>query len=437
MEPNDNDLNGAIPISSSAIGGSTAPAPAAAKPRWDPKGKRNLIIVAAVVGTAFLLLILLFAGGGNREEKKASSIVQASSDQPVAAGMLSQADRDALKTQDNARIAAALSGGQSAVGAQVGAGATTVQTSAPQQAGTPLTQQGEQRIDQRAQQSQPQQQQQASQVAPQQPAGPSEAKMKGLESQMQRMMTAWGIGSDNGAQRGSSTYVREVAKSGNAGAGNQAAQQGSGTSTNQRPANDLMVVKAYGEPYAAEMISAADSDTPGKLRARITSGPLTGAVLVGGAKRIGEQGFQFDFTSASFNGHTFKVTAYAVDSEEPGDLVRGDYDGRYMQRYVFPVVSEGIKAYAGARAQVGTTVIAIPVPGAGGVVTGGQQTPPPTAEQARNAMYSSGANQVSRALATGPQDGHLTLAARTQIGVVFEESIYQSDISGQARQTSK
>lgn len=434
MEPNDNDASGAVPISSNAIGGSTAPAPT--KPRWDPKGKRNLIIVASVVGTALLLLILLFVGGGNREEKKASSIVQASSDQPVAAGMLSQADRDALKSQENARIAAALSGGQSAVGAQVGTGGATVQTSAPQQASTPLTQQGEQRIDQRAQQSQPPQQQ-ASQTAPQQPAGPSEAKMKGLESQMQRMMTAWGMGPETGAQRGSSTYVREVAKGGNAATGNQAAQQGSTSGSNQRQADDLMVVKAYGEPYAAEMISATDSDTPGKLRARISSGPLTGAVLIGGAKRIGDKGFQVDFTSASFNGRTLKVTAYAVDSEQPGDLVRGDYDGRYMQRYVFPVVSEGIKAYAGARAQVGTTVIAIPVPGAGGVVTGGQQTPAPTAEQARNAMYSAGANQVSRALATGPQDGHLTLEARTQIGVVFEESIYQSDISGQARQTSK
>lgn len=433
MEPNDNDLHGAIPISSNAIGGGTAPAPT--KPRWDPKGKRNMLIIVGVVGSALLLLVLLFAGGRNREEKKASSIVQAPSEQPVAAGMLSQADRDALKAQENAKIATALSGGQSAVGAQVGAGATSVQAPAPQQASAPLTQQGEVRLDQRAQQSPPQQQ--AWQAAPQQPAGPSEAKMKGLESQMQRMMTAWGMGSESGAQRGSSMYVREVAKSSNAAAGNQSAQQGNSSGSNQRPADDLMIVKAYGEPYAAEMISATDSDTPGKLRARITSGPLTGAVLIGGAKRIGDQGFQVDFNSASINGHTIKVTAYAVDGEEPGDLVRGNYDGRYMQRYVFPVVSEGVKAYAGARAQVGTTVIAIPVPGAGGVVTGGQQTPPPTAEQARNAMYSSGANQVSRALATGPQEGHLTLASRTQIGIVFEESIYQSDISGQARQTGK
>lgn len=432
MEPNDNVLHGEIPISSKSIGGGPAPTPT--KPRWDPKGKRNMMIVGAVVVAAFLLLILLFAGGKDREERKASSIVQAPSDQPLAAGMLSQADREVLKAQENSRIAAALSGGQSAVGTQVGSGAATVETAAPQQTTAPLTQQGEIRLDQHAPQSQVQQ---TTPAAPQQPAGPSEAKMKGLESQMQRMMTAWGMGAESGGQRGSAAYVRDVAKSGNTAAASQAAQQASDVNSKQRPAGDLMVVKAYEQPYAGEMISAADSDTPGKLRARITSGPLTGAVLVGSAKRIGEQGFQADFTTASVNGHTITVKAYAVDSEEAGDVVRGDYDGRYMQRYVFPIFSEGIKAYAGARAQVGTTVIAIPVPGAGGVVTGGQQTPAPTAEQARNAMYSSGANQVSRALATGPQDGHLTLAARTQIGIMFEESIYQSDLSGQARQTSK
>ncbi|MBY0240020.1 MAG: hypothetical protein K2X55_11965 [Burkholderiaceae bacterium] len=431
MEPNDNDLQGAIPTSSNSIGGGAAPAPA--KPRWDPKGKRNMMIVGGVVGTALLLLVLLFAGGGNREVSKPSSIVQVAADQPVAAGMLSQADRDALKAQENARIAAALSGGQSAVGTQVGAGATTVQTSVHQQANGPLTQQGEVRLDQRGQQAQ----QQTSQAAPQQPDGSSEAKSKGLESQMQRVMMAWGMGADNGAQRGNSTYVREVARSGPAAVGNQPAQQGSGGGSNQRPANDVMVVKAYDQPYAAEMLSATDSDTPGKLRARISSGPLAGAVVVGVARRIGDQGFQADFTTASINGRTIKVSAYAVDGEVSGDLVRGDYDGRYMQRYVFPVLAEGVKAYAGARAQVGTTVIAIPVPGAGGVVTGGQQTPPPTAEQARNAMYSSGAGQVSRALATGPQDGHVMLAAGTQIGIVFEESIYQSDIPGPTRQTSK
>lgn len=433
MELNATDMPGANPVSSDAIGAAAPHAPA--KPRWDPKGKRNMMIIGGVVATAAVLLVLLFAGGSNHEEKKASTIVQAPPEQPVAAGMLSQADRDALKAQENARIATALSGGQSAVGAQVGAGASPVHAPPNQQTSSaPLTQQGEVRLDQRGQQPV------NSQASPQQPpAAPDQEKMRGLESQMQRMMSAWGMGSDNGTPRGASTYVREVAKAANSVGGNQAIQQAGNTSATQRPANDVMIVKAYEQPYAAEMISAADSDTPGKLRARINSGPLAGAVVVGTAKRVGDQGFQADFNTASINGHTIKISAYAVDAEESGDLVRGNYDGRYMQRYVFPVLAEGVKAYAGARAQVGTTVIAIPITGADGtgVVTGGTQVPVPTAEQARNAMYSSGASQVSRALATGPQEGHLTLASRTQIGIVFEESIYQSDISGTARQANK
>ena len=430
MEANDTPIPGAAPASSASIGGG-APGPVQNKPRWDPKGKRNMIVIGGVIGAALLLLLLLSFGGGDREEKKASVIVESKSDQPVVIGMLSEADRAAMAKQENERIAAALTGGQSAVSNPVGAGAAQPNVQPAQQ--QPLTQQGEMRVDQHAQQAP------ASQAPAQSaPAVPDQERLRGLENQMNSMMVAWGMGQGDG-QRTLSTYVRDGRKSGEDSA-TQRNQGGAGQASTQRPANDLMVVKAYDMPHAAEMISGADSDTPGKLRARINSGPLAGAVVTGAAHRIGDKGFQADFTSASFNGRTFKISAYGMDGEVGGDIVRGEYDGRYMQRYVFPVLAEGVKAYAGARAQVGTQVIAIPIPGAGnggGIVTGGQQTPPPSAEQARNAMYSSGANQVSRALATGPQEGHVTLAPGTQFGIVFEESIYQSDLAGQARQGNK
>lgn len=431
MEANDTPIPGAAPASNASIGGG-APGPVQAKPRWDPKGKRNMIIIGGVIGTALLLLLLLSFGGGDREEKKKSAIVESKSDQPVVTGMLSEADRAAMSKQENERIAAALTGGQSAVGNQVGAGTAQPNMQGAQQ--QPLTQQGEMRVDQHVQQQAPAVQAPA-QTAP---AGPDQDRLKGLEKQMDSMMTAWGMGQGDG-QRTLSTYIRDSRKSGNA-SDSQGSQGNAGQASTQRPANDLMVVKAYDMPHAAEMISGADSDTPGKLRARINSGPLAGAVVTGAAHRIGDKGFQADFTTASFNGRTFKISAYGMDGEVGGDIVRGEYDGRYAQRYVFPVLAEGVKAYAGARAQVATQVIAIPIPGAGnggGIVTGGQQIPAPSAEQARNAMYSSGANQVSRALATGPQEGHVTLAPGTQFGLVFEESIYQSDLAGQARQGNK
>lgn len=431
MEANDTPIPGAAPASSASIGGG-APRLVQAKPRWDPKGKRNLIIIGGVIGTALLLLLLLSLGGGDRDEKKASVIVESKSDQPVVTGMLSEADRAAMAKQENERIAAALTGGQSAVGNQVSAGVAQPNMQGAQQ--PPLTQQGEMRVDQHAQQQAPAAQAPAQSA----PAGPDQERLKGLEKQMDSMMTAWGMGQGDG-QRSLSTYVRDSRKSGNA-TDSQGGQGNTVQASTQRPADDLIFVKAYDMPHAAEMISGADSDTPGKLRARINSGPLAGAVVTGAAHRIGDKGFQADFTSASFNGRTFKISAYGMDGEVGGDIVRGEYDGRYAQRYVFPVLAEGVKAYAGARAQVATQVIAIPIPGTGnggGIVTGGQQIPAPSAEQARNAMYSSGANQVSRALATGPQDGHVTLAPGTQFGLVFEESIYQSDLAGQARQGNK
>lgn len=420
MDSNDTTAPGAAPVSNDVIGGAAAE-PTSSKPRWDPKGKRNMMIVGGVVVTAATLLVLLSAGGDDGEERKASSVVEAPA-QPIPGTMLSEADREELRKSENARIAEALSGGQSAIGNAPAL--SQVQTPAIQQ-------QGDVRLDTQPQQPPISQSQAPAQA--QADTSPDRARTEALSKQMNQLMDAWGIGGGSGGQRVLSSYVREPSKA-TVVAGGQGAQE-QGAQGTQRDSDDVMVIKAYEQPYAAEMISATDSDTPGKLRARIQSGPLAGAVLTGAARRIGTQGFQADFDTASFNGRTFKVVAYGMDGEVAGDVVKGEYNGRYMQRYVFPVLAEGVKAYAGARAQVGTTVIAIPIPGAGGagIVTGGQQTPTPSAEQARNAMYSSGANQVSRALATGPQDGHVTLASGTQIGIVFEESVYQSDLAGRAR----
>ncbi|MGX9718280.1 hypothetical protein ACWYXJ_29055 [Janthinobacterium lividum] len=433
MQANDSLGAGAAPAASDTIDGSNAQ-PVKVKPRWDPKGKRNMMIIGGVIGVAILLLVLLFSGSkGGRDEKKVSTINEVQPDRSVVNGMLSQDDRAALAQQENARVAAALTGGQSVItnsvdphGVQV-----TGQTQSAQQTPNPgFTQQGETRLDQPHAGGGPQTQAQTPTV------GTDEAKLKGLESQMQNMMSAWGMAPSEGGQRTLSTYVREKTKVAvENGAPGQTGQQVGATSS-QRSASDLMVVKAFDQPYAAELISGADSDTPGKLRARILSGPLSGAVVTGTTRRIGDKGFQLDFNQGSYNGKTIKIAAFGMDAEAPGDIVRGDYDGRYMQRYVFPVLSEGVKAYAGARAQTGTQVIAISVPGAGtGAVTGAQQTPAPSAEQARNAMYSAGADQVSRGLATGPKEGHVMLEPRTQFGLVFEQSIYQSDLIGQPRQS--
>ncbi len=430
MEANEQVTADGQPIASATIGETTAPA---RKNSWDPKGKRNLIIIGSVVGVALLLCGILLFSGGESETKKASAINIVDSNRPVMGGMLSEEDRRKIREAEDAKMAKALRDGSSYAGAPppVVTNASLVPdpnissihdpgnigAQANQRAG-----QGEVRLNQ----VQPA-------VVNAVPPAPDEARSKGLEEQMSSMMRAWGVG-QGGENKQLSAYIRETPGRGAANAA-QTAQTAQAATTQQRATGDV-VVAAFEQAYAAETISSIDTDSPGKLRARILTGPMAGAVVTGTARRSGTEGVAMDFNNASLNGRQIKISAYGVDMDTDGDVVRGNYDGRYMQRYVFPVLAEGIKAYAGARAQTGTQVIAITVPGtggtAGGVVSGAQQTPPPTVEQAQNAMISAGAGQVSQALKSGPQDGHLTLGSKTQFGIVFDTPIYQADIAGPA-----
>lgn len=428
MQETDSSQGAGAPIAKPEIG--AAPAPGKTKPKWDPKGKRNIFIVGGVVGTAGLMLLGLSLSGRsehNHEPSRPSSATQAQAYQVVPGGVVvSQSDRDALIKADDARLEAARQQGQSAMGNPIPTNSMSLMPNPAQgAAGQPVVQAA-------APQLQPQPQPQAQpqpQPQPQAQAQADQAKLQGLEKQMGMMMSAWGYG-DSQAGKGPSSYVRTSQR---AQAQSPAQGQGQAAGSNAGQQNhdgDPIVVSSYDQSYGAETLGPIDTDTPGKLRARILTGPLTGAVVVGTARRIGTQGVQFDFTTASFKGKAVKVSAYGVDMQDSGDVVRGDYDARIMQRFVFPVLADGLKAYAGARAQTGTQVIAINVPGSAYGATGATQVPVPSAEQAREAMYSAGAGQVGQILKSGPQDGHITLDVRTQFGIVFEQPVYRSDIEG-------
>jgi hypothetical protein len=428
--------NGQPPASSTI--GSSAPAPER-KVTWDPKGRRNMFIVSGVIGTAVVLVLLMsFLGGGRKEDGKVSSITPSKNDQPVGSGMLSTTEKAALQAEEQARLDHARAEGQSAVGNQVAQSAVTL---APAQgtghpnasvagaAGQQLQHQGETRLDQRD-----------GQATATDAAKASDTKTQALASQMETMMQAWGLKSE-GSSASAKTLSRYMRSSGQqgAGVGGQQAAVGNGATLAQgaRDPNEQPLIGAFEQVYGAETLGPIDTDTPGKLRARILTGPLAGGIAMGVARRIGTQGVQFDFSGVAFKGQLVKVAAYGVDIETSGDVVQGNYDGRYMQRYVFPILSEGVRAYATARAQTGTQVVAINLPGSNGTVAGAQQTPAPTAEQARQAMIAAGANQVSQVLRAGPQDGHITLDVRTQFAIVFEQPVYQSDLTGQAAKTAK
>lgn len=444
MEQENNAGEGGAPQASSTIGGN-APV-IERKAVWDPKGRRNMIIIGSVILSAIVLVVLMSVFGGPKEAGKASSITPSKDEQPVGTGMMSTTERATLQAQEQARLADAQAKGQSALGNDMAQSGVTLghgQGQVLNNNGAPaagvsngeVPRRGEQRLDQ---------QQGASSQASSEAGRAADAKVGQLATQMDFMMQAWGLkaaGQQDGGAKTMSKYSRSMGTQNAAQPGQQVAANGAGQAGQAAQAghdpSEVPVIGAYQQAYGAETMGPIDTDTPGKLRSKILSGPFAGGVATGTAKRIGTQGVQFDFDTVYFNGRPIKVSAYGVDLATSGDVVQGNYDGRYIQRFVFPILSEGLRAYATARAQTGTQVIAINLPGSSGLATGAQQTPPPTAEQAREAMIAAGANQVTQILRTGPQDGHITLDVRQPFAIVFEQPVYQSDLIGQTTKTSK
>lgn len=386
------------PPASAEIGGAAAAAP---KAKWDMKGKRNLILVGCVIVVAVLLMLLMFSGK-KKDEQKQSVIPEANNFN--APGILSAEDRSAIKSSEKKRIDRAMTSGNSALEA-------------------PLDDPGVIFDAKQRQRSQSRVVEQLPAGAPatyQQSSGVDDGRLKAMTGQVTQQMMGWGM-LDASSKGGEHSYVREAKIA-------ETVVQAVTVKTSGRDSSDAMVVEAFEKAYSAQTLGTFDSDTPGIIRARLLTGPLAGAVLTGTAQRMGD-GAHFAFSVGSYKGKSFKVNAEALDEQTASDVVNGTYNGRYAQRFVFPVLAEGIKAYASARAQTGTQVVVIPVAGIGGAV-GAQQTPSPSAEQARQAMLAASADATAKALATTNQQPQVVVAMRKTIGILFLESVYESDLAG-------
>lgn len=402
MSTNDQTQGPGIdPAASSQISGApTGPV----KRKWDPKGKRNLMYVGGVLTVTLLLLILIFASGNSEPSKPSSIPLPGNANAP---GVIGAEDRQAHGSAEQARLEQANRGGQSAV-------------ERPLDPGTPEPE--SRPVAPRPTGDGPVYHETSSQPAPQ-PAKPAvdEARLKGFSDQVASQMKSWGL-NDTSQSRSYSRPSRpsEVQQAG-ASVATQAAQVAG--------QDDAIVVQPYVTTEAAELISTFDSDHPGTVRARILTGPIAGAVLTGAAKRIGD-GVQLSFKVATLKGRPFKIEAIGVDEQTASDIVEGKYNGRYAQRFVFPVIAEGVKAYASARAQTGTAVVIV---GGGFGGTAAQQTPPPTVEQARSAMEAAVADRTARALAQENIQSQVVLPMKKTIGVMFVEPIFQSDLSNSTK----
>lgn len=390
------------------------------KKRIDPKAKRHLYIIAGIFA---IVIVVGLATCSSKPEVRQSTFIRDPG--ATGTGLTGKEDRAAAAKAETERVEAMKVGRASGIAQPVGNDAQ-IDVTPPALPPVPLAATpieipvAPQRIQNGPTTSVPQQ---AVPVAA--AAVVDEQRLKAMQSQMTGLMQSW-----QGTNAGAPDYTFKSKTA----AGGQTTSAQQGGAPPGAPAADPVIAPAFETAYAAELMSTIDTDTPGIVRARILTGPLKGAVIVGQAKRL-DTGAQVVFSQGYINGgQPFKINAIGIDEATEKDIVDGHYNGKYLQRFAFPIIAEGIRAYTQARAQTGTQVILTSVPTVGSDGIGGNsavgavQQPAPTSQQAANAMVAAASNQASRLLQQNDAQPQVVVDMHSTFGVLLTAPIRASEI---------
>jgi hypothetical protein len=97
------------------------------------------------------------------------------------------------------------------------------------------------------------------------------------------------------------------------------------------------VIALAGTRWYATMAGGADSYVPGPVRVQLQEGPFAGGYALG-KFQIAPDGDHLilTFTTLSYGGHSYSVSAVAVDPHSQISGVTGDIDHHFFVRYVMP-----------------------------------------------------------------------------------------------------
>jgi len=118
------------------------------------------------------------------------------------------------------------------------------------------------------------------------------------------------------------------------------------------------VMQPAGEIEYAQLMTEANSDTPGPVLAYIASGPLRGGRLIGSFEVQGDY-LTLKFETAVFEQVSYAANAVAVDPDTTLPGMATEVDHRYFQRVVLPAAAAFVEGMAEAVSESGTTNITI------------------------------------------------------------------------------
>ena len=176
---------------------------------------------------------------------------------------------------------------------------------------------------------------------------------------------------------------------------------------------------------AALLRTNIDTDESSETEAYVPSGPYAGALFSAPGYKLLGNSVDLTFTLMKWNGHTYKVTAKAVDEHTLRTSLSGDVNNRYMSRILLPALAAGIGRAGQLYQQAGTQTVITPLGGAiqtspsspslkdvGGTVIGG------AGQAAATVLTQDAANTPAR---------QVLVTGGTTIGIRFLAPVFTGD----------
>lgn len=178
-----------------------------------------------------------------------------------------------------------------------------------------------------------------------------------------------------------------------------------------------------GEIVYAQILTEANSDSPGPVLAQISGGPLNGSRILG-SFQVQKELLTLNFDTIVIDGISYDIDAVAIDPATTLPAMATDVDHHYFKRIMLPAAAAFVSGMADAIAESGRTSITV---SNSGTTTG--TTSEPDSDQEVSAGVSEAGDEVRDILDDIADETEVTVRIETgtAIGVLFIEPVVRSE----------
>jgi intracellular multiplication protein IcmE len=123
-------------------------------------------------------------------------------------------------------------------------------------------------------------------------------------------------------------------------------------------AEELEQLISAGTIEYAQMLTEANSDTPGPILGQIVSGPLRGSRILGTFK-VEDELLVLEFNTVVVDGEGLSMEAVALDPKKVTPGMATEVDHRYFRRVILPAAASFLEGMGQAISEAGTTNVTV------------------------------------------------------------------------------